>query len=517
MWIRRSRVAPLGQQLYDGIRHAILRGRLLPGARLPSSRELATREGVARNTVLRVFEQLLEEGYLVGRHGAGTFVAPELPDDLLALVGSSTRSVPTPGRPPRMSRRGRQLAALTPSWAPERPPLPYDFRYGRPSLPDFPLRTWRRLLAECTRDTSGSDLDYGEAAGHPGLREAIAGYLARSRAVRCRPEQVVVVHGSQQALALTTDVLLDPGDRVLVEEPGYAGATAAFRAAGVQIVVGRVGTEGLDLGTVDRRRLRGVRLVYVTPSHQFPTGVIMPLAQRLSLLRWAERTGAWIFEDDYDSEFRFRAPPVESLQGLDQHGTVVYAGTFSKVLFPALRIGYLVLPEPLVHTFTKSKALHDTGTAGLEQRVLERFIRAGHFERHLRRSRARNAVRRAVLLDQLSHHFGENIEISGGNAGLHVMLRLPGLAPAVEPILIERAAAAGVGIYSPAAFYQEPTHRDAAALMLGYASLSPERIQRGVARLAQAIGGLLAANGTVTPRRSSRPARTSSGRSSITK
>jgi GntR family transcriptional regulator / MocR family aminotransferase len=486
MWIRRSRRTPLGEQLYDAIRAAVLQGDLAPGTRLPSTRELADAEGVARNTALRVYARLLEEGYLVGRHGAGTFVAPALPDAALASLHADQTRRLAPRRGPRLSARGRRLAPLVPSWAAEGTPLPYDFRYGRPSFDDFPHRAWRRLLGRCLRGYSVRSMDYGAPAGLPELREAVARYVSHARAVACRPEQVVIVHGSQQALHLAAEVLLDPGDRVLVEEPGYPGATVAFHAAGATLVPGPVGPEGLDVAALGART-RGVRLVYVTPSHQFPTGVVMTLGRRLALLAWAERTGAWIFEDDYDSDFRFGTWPVESLQGLDRRGCVVYAGTFSKVLFPALRLGYLVLPEPLVAPFVAAKALADTGTAGLEQQALALFLREGHFVGHLRRARARNAARRATLLAALATHLGGRIDVLGANAGVHVMLGLRGVPVAHEPRIVARAAAAGVGVYSPAPFFLAPERRREAALLLGYASLSPEQIRRGVARLAAVI------------------------------
>jgi GntR family transcriptional regulator / MocR family aminotransferase len=487
VYVRRSRRQPLGTQLFEGLRRAIVEGELAAGARLPSTRDLAVAEGVARNTVLRVYAQLLDEGYVVGRHGAGTFVAAELPDEALALTRE--RIAPRPrhvaGGPVRLSRQGARLATTTPRWAPlgRRPAI--DFRYGRPSPDDVPLRAWRRLLAHHARDVSSETLDYGESAGLPELREAIARHVARARAVACTPAQVIVVHGAQQALQLCAQVLVDGGDGVVVEEPGYAGATSVFRAAGARVLRGRVDGDGLDVAAL--ARLARVRVVYVTPSHQFPTGVVMTLPRRLALLAWAERAGAWVVEDDYDSEFRFGGRPVESLQSLDRAGRVIYAGTFSKVLFPALRLGYLVAPEALVAPLTAAKALADTGAPGLEQRVLASFMGSGAFERHLRRARRRNGARRRALLDAVAAHLGERVEVLGANAGLHVMVRLRGVAPAREAAIVSRAAAAGVGVYSPASFYLAPERRPEAALLLGYAGLTPEQIRHGIARLARVL------------------------------
>jgi GntR family transcriptional regulator/MocR family aminotransferase len=375
------------------------------------------------------------------------------------------------------------------SWAPVTPAVAVDFRYGPTALDDFPRQIWRRQLSRAARETTAPHLDYGAPAGLPELREAIAEYLTRARAVSCRPDQIIVVHGSQQALALTGEVLLDPGDRVVVEEPGYPGATLSFWAAGAAVIPGAVGPEGLDVRVL-ATSMRRVRLAYVTPSHQFPTGVIMTLARRLALLEWAERTGAWIFEDDYDSEFRYGVRPVESLQGLDRHERVIYAGTFSKVLFPSLRLGYLVVPAPLVAPFRAAKALADTGTGGLEQRALARFIRDGHFDRHLRRARARNGQRRAALVAALDTHVGDRVEVLGANAGLHVMLRLRDVPLAQEPELIADAERAGVRVYSPVRFYSAPRDRPEAELLLGYASLSLTQIRRGVARLAGVLNGV---------------------------
>lgn len=488
MYIRRSRSQPLTTQLYRGIRDAILSGALAPDSRVPSTRDLALSEGVARNTALRVYEKLLSEGYLVQRRGAGTFVAPELPGNLTRL-GVTPATPAAPPDPPRLSRRGQRLVPLAPvTWAPVTPAVAVDFRYGPTALDDFPRQIWRRLLSRAARETAAPHLDYGATAGLPELREAICEYLTHSRAVSCRPDQVIVVHGSQQALALTGEVLLDPGDRVLLEEPGYPGATLSFYAAGARVVPGAVGPEGLDVRALGAS-MRRVRLAYVTPSHQFPTGVIMSLARRLALMEWAEQHGAWIFEDDYDSEFRYGVRPVESLQGLDRHRRVIYAGTFSKVLFPSLRLGYLVVPPALVGPFMAAKALADTGTGGLEQRALARFIRDGHFDRHLRRTRVHNGQRRAALVAALDEHLGDRVEVLGANAGLHVMLRLRDVPLADEAELIAEAERAGVRVYTPARFYSAARDRPEAELLLGYASLSLTQIKRGIARLAGVLKG----------------------------
>ena len=486
MYVRRSRTQLPGVQLYRGIRDEILDGTLAPQSRLPSTRDLAHTEGVARNTVLRVYEQLFDDGYLVRRRGAGHYVAPELPEQVAVQHLPAPGTSAPPVHPPRLSRRGQRLAPLAlVSWAPVIPKVAVDFRYGPTGFADAPLRVWRQYLTRAARETTAALLDYGAPAGLPELRAEVAEYLTRARAVVCTSEQIIVVHGSQQALALAGDVLLDPGDRVLIEEPGYPGAALSFLAAGATLVPGRVGPEGLDVRTLGKSMQR-VRLAYVTPSHQFPTGAIMPLAQRQALLAWAERTGAWIFEDDYDSEFRFGVAPIESLQGLDP-ARVVYAGTFSKVLFPSLRLGYLAVPPALVEPFRAAKALADTGTGGLEQRALAGFVRDGHFERHVRRARARNSERRGALVETLQERVGERVEVLGANAGLHVMLRLRDVPLEREAELIAAAERAGVRVYSPVLFHQAPRHRPEAELVLGYASLDLDQIRSGITRLARVL------------------------------
>jgi GntR family transcriptional regulator/MocR family aminotransferase len=301
----------------------------------------------------------------------------------------------------------------------------------------------------------------------------------------CEPQQVLIVNGSQQALDLTAKVLLDPGDRVLVEEPFYAGALGVFVAAGAEPVMAPVDAEGLDVAAVGKAARR-IRLAYVTPSHQFPTGVVMSLERRLALLARAEREGAHVLEDDYDSEYRYTGRPVESLQGIDRTGRVIYMGTFSKLMFPALRLGYLVLPPQLVKTFHKAKALTDVGTATLEQSTLADFIHEGHFERHVRLSRARNAARRAVLLEAITEHFGDRVEVSGDGAGIHVLLWLRDVPARRLEACIVRARAAGVGIYSAASCYREQPPR--AGLILGYNALGEARIRAGIRRLATVLG-----------------------------
>lgn len=476
---------PLALQLYRALRAQILSGALGPGKRLPSTRALAASAGVSRNTVLLAYEQLLSEGYAAGRRGSGTYVPAELPETMTAVppmrIGAAAAP---PQRLPRLSRRAGRIGAANLTWAPHPAPLPYDFRYGRPAFADFPHSTWRRLQARRIRRVSDRDLDYGPPAGTMALREAIAEYLQRARAVHANAEQVVIVSGSQQGLDLCARVLLDPGSRVLMEEPHYPGARGVFVAAGAQFVPAPVGADGIDV-TALGRAARTARLAYVTPSHQFPTGALMSLARRLALLRWAERVGAYVVEDDYDSEYRYTGRPVEALQGLDGNGRVIYVGTFSKLLFPALRLGYLVVPPPLVRAFVNAKALADTGCGTLDQLALADFIRHGHFERHVRRARARNAARRQALLAALAEHFGGRVEVHASDAGIHVLLWVRNLlATQLRPALI-RAEQLGVRAYPVAPCYLTPPR--AAGIILGYAGLGERQIREGIRLLAQVL------------------------------
>ena len=469
---------PLSHQVYAALRRAILSGELAAGVRLPSTRGLARDLDVSRNTVLLAYDQLLAEGYIGGRTGSGTYVAETLPDAPRPPVSAGTPKAVA--RPPRLSAYGRRVVDVRAGTTPRRDErVPYDFRYGLPTVAEFPHAVWRRLLARHARPTAAS-MSYGPREGTPALRGAIAAYLRRVRGVVCDAEQLLVVNGSQQALDLAARVLLDPGDRVVLEEPHYQGARWAFHAAGARLIPVTVDGDGLDVGRLERTR---ARLVYVTPSHQFPTGVVMSLPRRLALLEWARANDAWVVEDDYDSEFRYGGRPIEAVQGLDRAGRVLYAGTLSKVLFPALRLGYLVLPPALVEPFRAAKWVTDRHSPTLEQEVLAEFIAEGHFERHLRRARTTYAARRAALLAALASHFGDRVEVVGANAGVHVLVWLRDVTTRELPSSIAAAARQGVGVYSIAPYFFRPPRR--AGLILGYAPLTERQIRDGIARLAR--------------------------------
>jgi GntR family transcriptional regulator/MocR family aminotransferase len=485
----------LYQQLYRALRGEILSGRLASGERVPSTREIANLLSISRNTAVMAYEQLLAEGYIKARLGAaGTVVAPVLPPDGYvsrpALPGQASLRVDpkiaTAGerflRSARACSESLGLSSLT--WELTPPHIRYDFRPGRASFADLPYPLWCRLLGVRARRASLSDLEYGPPAGRRELRQAISTRLRRLRGLDADPDRIVIVNGTQQALDLICRVLLNPGDRVLMEEPHYTGARCAFMAAGAELVFSPVDEHGIRIPRTVAGK-RACRLAYVTPSHQFPTGAVLSIERRLELLAWASRLGAFIVEDDYDGEYRYDGQPLQALSGLDREGSTIYVGTFSKILFPALRLGYLVLPQSLVEPFVATKAIGDTGTAALEQLALADFIDVGHFDRHLRRTTASNAARRKTLVAALREHFGDRAEVCGANAGLHVFVWLRGKSGGPIRDASDKAEKAGIGLYTADPFYARPPDRT--AILLGYAPLRERDIREGIRRLAAAL------------------------------
>ena len=467
---------PLYRRVYHALKSTIRDGRLLPGARLPSTRELASDLRVSRNTVMLAYEQLLAEGYVVSRNRATTSVASALPT---STMPTSSRAMH--GDPPAVSAYARRLTRLLGTPPARSTGLQYDFRYGEPSVDEFPREIWRRLLAARARRSARDAFGYADPAGCAPLRAALAEYLKRARGVVAEPDQIVITSGSQQGFDLAARVLLDPGDVVVVEEPHYPGVTIPFEAAGARLAYTPVDGGGLQT----RRLPPRARLAYVTPCHQFPSGVIMPLERRLALLAWAARTNSWVIEDDYVSEFRYEGHPLEALQSLDRDGRVIYVGTFSKTLFPALRIAYLVLPRSLVPAFVAAKWATDRFSATLAQEALTDFITTGQFERYLRRAGNRNAARRRTLIGALRQHFGDRVEIAGENTGVHLVVWLNDVPPRDLPAVLARARKAGVGLYSVAPFFASPPRR--AGLLFGYASLTEADIRAAVRRIAEIV------------------------------
>ncbi len=459
---------PLQMQLAQALRDRIVSGKMASGTRLPTHRELAARLGVARITVTEAYRQLQAEGLVEARVGAGTFVVD--------LPPISAESQP---HSPRLSPWGqRVLAASTPSHkqATARPEI--DFGFGRSYPHIFPYDIWRKLLARYLSTDDAMLSRYGSVAGFEPLRQALADHLTRVRGVVCSAEQVVIVSGAQQALDLLARLLLTPGDRVLVETPGYRDAFKLFKLYGAHLLGAQVDTAGLPVEQL-KPSLRP-RLIFTTPSNQFPRGGSLSIQRRLALLQWARERQALIVEDDYDGELRYDSHPLPALQSLDRDERVIYLGTFSKVLFPALRLGYVVLPPALVAPFVAAKGLVDRGAPTLTQAAIADFIAEGHFERHLRHLRVAYGERRQALVKALDAHWGDAVDYTNVPAGLHVMVYLNSAEN--EPDLIRRAAAEGVGIYPGAPYHlQQPAPP---SILLGFSGLTAEEIEQGIARLA---------------------------------
>ena len=481
---------PLQQRLFARLREDILAGRLRPGDKVPATRVLASDLSVSRTTAVLAYEQLQAEGYIETRQGAGTFVSRQLPEETLRAPKNTAlgtpRRVPRVGRERGLSRCGARMSALgelSVDAAERYAAMPFDFRPGRPDWGAFPHQTWSRLAARRWRQHSADLASYGDPAGYRPLREAIARHLALTRGVRCHADQLVVVNGSQQGIDLLLRLWLEDGDVAALEEPGYRGAALALRAHGVRIQPVCVDDDGLNVATLPAPSSADApRLVYVTPSHQFPTGATLSLPRRLRLLEWAAQAGALVVEDDYDSDFRYSGRPLESLQGLDSNGVAAYVGSFSKALFPPLRVGYVVVPPGLERAFVAAKWLADRQTATPDQQVLSDFIEEGHFERHLRRMRRLYQGRRDTLLAALDEHLGGIVTPGGDGAGLHLVAWLPSQWDA--DALARRAAGLGVATSPLTPYYEAGGGRP--ALMLGFAALDETRIVEGIKRLARA-------------------------------
>jgi GntR family transcriptional regulator/MocR family aminotransferase len=461
---------PLHRQLYDGYRDAIVDGRLRPGQRLPSTRSLAQELHISRMPVVLAFEQLVAEGYLESRVGAGTVVSHALRANPAGVRARAT-TAPRPG--PRHLPREPLPATAEPwldLWGP--------FRVAQPALDEFPADVWARLVARRARSQPRRQMMYGDAMGFAPLREALADHLRTVRSVRCTADQIMIVSGSQQALALAARALLEPGDAVWMEDPGFPGARDAFSLAGARLVHVPVDDDGLDVAA-GIARAPSVRAACVTPSHQYPLGVIMTARRRLQLLDWARRQGAWIIEDDYDSEYRYDGPPIASLHGLDTDQRVLYIGTFSKVLFPALRVGYLVIPPDLVARFHRVRSASDNSPAPLYQTVLYDFFHDGHFTRHVRRMRAVYAERRRVLVAAIERELGDRVRIIGDRAGIHLVMLLP--RGARDRDIAVAAAERGISVLPLSSCYAGP--RPLPGLVLGYGTTRTTEIAEAVRQL----------------------------------
>ena len=480
---------PLYKQLYSNLRQAILSGQLEAGAKLPSTRALAHNLGISRSTVVIAFEQLLYEGYIRGSVGSGSYVEAVLPDQLLhapttrnerAHDASDAASQQTSS----ISRRGMTIAAT------EVAPMYSDFatfryrafQHGVPALDELPFKLWSTLSMRRWRQRNSALFGYTDPLGYLPLRQEIAAYVNAARGVHCTEEQVIIVAGSQQAIHLTAQLLLDEGDPVWIEEPCYLGARGALMSSGARLMPVPVDHEGLAVAD-GIERCPYARMVYVTPSHQFPLGTTMSLTRRLALLQWAEQTHTWIFEDDYDSEYRYAGRPLASLQGLDTAHTVIYSGTFSKVLFPALRLGYLVVPMHLVDAFRAARATTDRHSPIFDQLVLTDFIAGEHFSRHIRRMRNLYAERQAMLIAAIQQELAGMLTVTPAEAGMHLIAHL---ATSMRDTAVQQIADSNaVAVTALSHYYQ--TEQAQQGLLMGYAAFDQRQIQQGIQRLARAL------------------------------
>jgi GntR family transcriptional regulator / MocR family aminotransferase len=478
--VDRRSLTPIYRQLYEGLRAAIIDGRLRPGQRVPSTRGLALELDISRIPVVNAYEQLRTEGYLEATVGAGTRVAQTIFYDSLSSSTAVRSRRPSRGAkeltPRALSRRAKELmrVGVSQPWLPRQG----AFRMNVPALDQFPCDVWGKLVSRHSRAMPRSIMGYGDAMGYPPLRQAIADYLGTVRAVRCDASQIAITTGSQQGLQLSAQLLLDEGEEICVEEPGYPGARLAFAAAGARIMPIPVDEEGLSVDNLVRSAPR-TRAVYITPSHQYPLGMVMSAGRRMRLLNWAATSGAWIIEDDYDSEYRFGSYPIGSLQGMDGDARVIYVGTFSKVMFPALRLGYVVVPPDLVAAFAAVLDAADIFVSPLYQTVLTEFIHEGHLARHIRRMRMLYMERRKVLVAALRSHLGNTLDILGTDAGMHIVALLP---PGVDDVAVSRGAASqGIAALPLSTCYVSPPDRG--GVVLGYGGATLHQLRDGVRRL----------------------------------
>jgi GntR family transcriptional regulator/MocR family aminotransferase len=456
----------LSARIYRQLFEAVVDGRLRRGDRVPPTREMARRLSVSRNTVTVAYERLVAEGFLISRVGDGTFVAADQQS-----VVRDRRAPPGETRPrPLWASPATDLVTVPPA-------VPYDFRVGAPDPQLFPLAAWRRCVSRELRPAAVFAPGTDEAGGHAGLRRSIARHIGVSRAVRAADDDVLVTHGTQQAVDLIARVLIEPGDCVAVEEPGYVRIRQLFTKLGARVVGVPVDADGLDVSAIPR----AARLVYTTPSHQFPLGVVMSLERRLALLAWASRHAAVVVEDDYDSEFRFEGRPLDPLQSLDRDGRVIYVGSFSKVMRPVVRLGFLVAPASLQGALRAAKLLTDSSGVLPTQAALARFIDEGLLASHIRKASREYAARRQRIVERLRRDFVRWLEVIPSSAGLHVTAKVVSGVAVDVPRIVARALDAGVRIYPLSRFHAEPGGH--AGLVIGYGVIPTPKIDEGLRRL----------------------------------
>ena len=469
----------MGKSLYEQLRGAILTGQLAPGSRIPSTRALAEEFELSRNTVAAAYEQLSIEGYLVSRVGDGSYVASTLPEDLLQAPFAKKRT--TTSRQPAISTAAT-FARSIPVGVPERGEGPKAFRPSLPAFDHLPLGLWAKVTAQEWRTASASLLGYGECAGYQPLRKSIATYLSEFRGLRCHWRQVFVTSGSQQAIHIAASTVLDRGACAAIEDPGYIAARSVFQLLGAHLSPVSVDPEGISVRALSRLRVTP-RLLYVSPSYQYPLGITMSLPRRLELIRWAEQNDCWILEDDYDAEFRYSGRPIPALQGLDESGRVIYVGTFSKVLLPSLRLGYLVVPEALIEPINAMRLNWGHNAQLIDQAVVNRFIQEGHFQRHVRQMRTLYAERQGVLLDAIDRDLGGLLSVASAPGGMHLPAFLSGEADAAA--LAQRGTDVKLTLVPLSRFALKPLVKD--GFLLGYTSFTPRQLRDGVRSLCRLL------------------------------
>jgi GntR family transcriptional regulator / MocR family aminotransferase len=477
--VDRKASAPLHKQVYDGFRMAIVRGNLRPGQRVPSSRTLSVELGLSRIPVLNAYAQLLAEGYFESRKGAGTFVSNSLPESLTICTDRTSQRAQGSGPRP-VARRSLLLSHERPPWASGWG----AFGVHQPAFECFPFQIWSSIITRHSRSPRLSSIHNIDPLGTETFREAICTYLRTARAVQCDPHQVMVVSGSQQALEISARVLLGTGSAIWFEEPGYRLARNVFAGAGCDLVPVPVDEDGMVVSAGIKRSPKA-RAAYVTPSHQYPLGATMSAGRRMQLLNWAQSAGSWIIEDDYDSEYRFESAPISSLQGLDRNARVIYIGTFSKVLFPSLRLGYIVIPEDLVNPFIAVRSAMDIFPPYLYQETLNDFMREGHFARHIRKMRLLYSERRTALVANLREQLGPELEIHGAQAGMHLAVTLPQGLSDLE--IAKNAASKGLWLWPLSPSYLGKFRRQ--GLILGFGNTSVEDMPQAVSQLRAQLTG----------------------------
>ncbi|NKB78037.1 MAG: aminotransferase class I/II-fold pyridoxal phosphate-dependent enzyme [Gammaproteobacteria bacterium] len=483
--LKLSGQGPLYLQLYRAIQQDILTGALISGDQLPASRELAKTLSLSRNVVVQCYEQLASEGYIHSKQGAGSFIS----DVFIHLDSSMTQeSAQIPQPTVEISQNAK---SMLPMWEQYRldlqnPITPkIDFQYGNVGVDH---RLEQQLRTNLRNQGAGISPNYQHPAGLIRLREVIAKYVRQYRGVNCRADQILITNGSQEGLTIVAQMLLNPGDSVIMEDPGYRGATQSFKSVSAQISTVNVDRFGLCTEELPVTEGRGspshVKLLYTTPSHQFPTGGVMPLERRIALLQWAKSNQVMILEDDYDSEFRYQGPPIESIHGMDDSSQTIYMGTFSKIISPVLRTGFLVLPDQLIEPACAIQWTHNRHSPLVIQQMLGEYLDSVHFIRHLRRMRKRYSERRTVLIEALDEHFGDQIRVHGTNAGIH-LTAWTSLPVERESELIQIALDHGLGIHTVTSLYRKTPKN--IGLLMGYANLANSEIRKGVKILAQCV------------------------------